>query len=189
MTSRRSGLRLLRPDDGRFASWCGSCARARISPRQGYRLVLGPLRENQMRKISLVAAITAIALMLAGVGVWATSTIQARIDVPASAQIDPLQITKAQGTCQMPIMTITPWCSRNAPPSDGRRARDYSILPTTRTAEYYDCSAISLLRNPHVTRCRQFRSCRSQPADGDLVGTEVTRLGTVPLRHDGAKHL
>jgi len=44
-----------------------------------------------MRKISLVAA---IALMLAGVGVWATSTIQARIAVPASAQIDPLQITK-----------------------------------------------------------------------------------------------
>jgi hypothetical protein len=43
-----------------------------------------------MRKISLVAA---IALMLAGVGVWATSTTQARIDVPASAQIDPLQIT------------------------------------------------------------------------------------------------
>ena len=47
-----------------------------------------------MRKISLVAVITAIALMLAGVGVWATSTIQARIDVPAGAQIDPLQITK-----------------------------------------------------------------------------------------------
>jgi hypothetical protein len=47
-----------------------------------------------MRKISLVAAITAIALMLAGVGVWATSTTQARIDVPASAQIDPLQIMK-----------------------------------------------------------------------------------------------
>ena len=44
-----------------------------------------------MRKISLVAG---IALMLAGVGVWATSTIQARIAVPASAQIDPLQITK-----------------------------------------------------------------------------------------------
>ena len=43
-----------------------------------------------MRKISLVAA---IALMLAGVGVWATSSIQARINVPASAQIDPLQIT------------------------------------------------------------------------------------------------
>ena len=41
-----------------------------------------------MRKISLVAA---IALVLAGVG--ATSTIQARIDVRASAQIDPLQIT------------------------------------------------------------------------------------------------
>ena len=44
-----------------------------------------------MRKISLVAA---IAIMLAGVGVWATSTIQARIEVPGSAQIDPLQITK-----------------------------------------------------------------------------------------------
>ena len=42
-----------------------------------------------MRKISLVAA---MALVLAGVG--ATSIIQARIDVPASAQIDPLQITK-----------------------------------------------------------------------------------------------
>ena len=40
-----------------------------------------------MRKISLVAA---IALMLAGVGVWATSTTQALIDVPADAQIDPL---------------------------------------------------------------------------------------------------
>jgi hypothetical protein len=34
-----------------------------------------------MRKISLVAA---IALMLAGVGVWVTSTTQARIDVPAA---------------------------------------------------------------------------------------------------------
>ena len=41
-----------------------------------------------MREISLVAAIAAV---LAGVG--ATSTIQARIDVPVSAQIDPLQIT------------------------------------------------------------------------------------------------
>jgi hypothetical protein len=38
-----------------------------------------------MRKVSLVAA---IALMLAGVGVWATST-TLRIDVPADAQIDP----------------------------------------------------------------------------------------------------
>ena len=43
-----------------------------------------------MRKISLIAAIS---LMLAGVGVWATSNTQARIDVPAGAQIDPLQIT------------------------------------------------------------------------------------------------
>ena len=40
-----------------------------------------------MRKISIVAA---IALMLAGAGVWATSTTQARIDVPAGAQINPL---------------------------------------------------------------------------------------------------
>jgi hypothetical protein len=30
-------------------------------------------------------------------------------------------------------------------------------------AEYYDCSAISLCRNPHVTQCRQFRSYASQP--------------------------
>ena len=51
-----------------------------------------------MRKISLVAA---IALMLAGVGVCATSTIQARIDVPASAQIDPLQIT--MGARHLPV--------------------------------------------------------------------------------------
>src|SRR5262249_50715200 len=31
MTSGRSGLRLLRPDAGRFTSWCGSCAKARRS--------------------------------------------------------------------------------------------------------------------------------------------------------------
>jgi hypothetical protein len=43
-----------------------------------------------MRKISTVAA---IASMLAGVGIWATSITRARIDVPAHAQIDPLQIT------------------------------------------------------------------------------------------------
>jgi hypothetical protein len=47
-----------------------------------------------MRKISLVAA---IALMLAGVGVWSTSTTQARIDVPAGAQVNPLQIMMAVG--------------------------------------------------------------------------------------------
>jgi hypothetical protein len=58
------------------------------------------LWENQMRNISLVAAIAlmlagkisliaAIALLLAG----AISTTQARIDVPAGAQIDPLHIT------------------------------------------------------------------------------------------------
>ena len=52
-----------------------------------------------MRKISLVAA---IALMLAGVGVWATSTTQARIDVPAGAQINPFrQIT--MGARHLPV--------------------------------------------------------------------------------------
>jgi len=44
-----------------------------------------------MRKISLVVA---IALMLAGVGVWAT----ARIDVPAGAQFNPSQITMGAGS-------------------------------------------------------------------------------------------
>jgi hypothetical protein len=51
-----------------------------------------------MRKISLAAAIT---LMLAGVGVWATSTTQARIDVPARVQIDPLQLT--MGARHLPV--------------------------------------------------------------------------------------
>ena len=51
-----------------------------------------------MRKIRLVAA---IALMLAGVGVWATSTAPARIDVPAGAQINPLQIT--MGARHLPV--------------------------------------------------------------------------------------
>ena len=51
-----------------------------------------------MRRISLVAA---IALMLAGVGVWATSTTQARIDVPAGAQINPFQIT--MGARHLPV--------------------------------------------------------------------------------------
>jgi hypothetical protein len=49
-----------------------------------------PPGEARMRKISLVAA---IALVLAGADVWVTSTTRARIDVPAGAQIDPLQIT------------------------------------------------------------------------------------------------
>ena len=48
-----------------------------------------------MRKISLVAA---IALMLAGV---ATSTTQARLDVPTGAQINPLQIMK--GARHLPV--------------------------------------------------------------------------------------
>ena len=51
-----------------------------------------------MRNISFVAA---IALMLAGVGVWATSTTQARIDVPAGAQFNPLQIT--MGARHLPV--------------------------------------------------------------------------------------
>ena len=51
-----------------------------------------------MRKISLLAA---VALMLAGVGLWVTSTTQARIDVSAGAQIDPLQITK--GARNLPL--------------------------------------------------------------------------------------
>ena len=51
-----------------------------------------------MRKISLLAA---IALVLAGVGVWATSTTQARIDVPAGAQSNPLQIT--MGARHLPV--------------------------------------------------------------------------------------
>src|SRR6516165_4747813 len=40
MTSGRSGLRLPRPDDGRFASWCGSYAGARRS------LGIADLRRN-----------------------------------------------------------------------------------------------------------------------------------------------
>ena len=47
-----------------------------------------------MHKISFVVA---IALMLAGVGVWATSTTQARIDVPAGAQVNPSQLTMGAG--------------------------------------------------------------------------------------------
>ena len=53
-----------------------------------------------MRKISLVAA---IALMLAGVGVWATSTTQARIEVPAGAQINPLQMQITMGARDLPV--------------------------------------------------------------------------------------
>jgi len=52
--------------------------------RQGKEIARYGKGETQMRKISLVAAIS---LMLAGVGVWATSNTQARIDVPADAQI------------------------------------------------------------------------------------------------------
>ena len=51
-----------------------------------------------MRKISLVAA---IALMIAGVAVWATSTTQARLNVPAGAQINPLQLT--MGARHLPV--------------------------------------------------------------------------------------
>jgi hypothetical protein len=68
--------------------------------RQGKEIARywGPLGETQMHKISLVAA---IALMLAGVGVWGTSTTPARIDVPAGAQINPLQIM--MGARHLPV--------------------------------------------------------------------------------------
>jgi hypothetical protein len=39
--------------------------------------------------------------VLAGVGVWATSTTQARNDVPAGAQINPFQIT--MGARHLPV--------------------------------------------------------------------------------------
>ena len=51
-----------------------------------------------MSKISLVAG---IALMLAGLGVWATSTTPARTEMSAGAQINPLQIT--MGTRHLPV--------------------------------------------------------------------------------------
>ena len=51
-----------------------------------------------MRKISLVAG---TALMLTGVGVSATSTTPARTDVPAGAQINPLQLT--MGARHLPV--------------------------------------------------------------------------------------
>jgi hypothetical protein len=63
-----------------------------------------------MRKISLLAA---IALMLAGVGVWATSTTQARIDVPAGAQINPLQIT--MGARHLPVAHYDDYSLEYAP--------------------------------------------------------------------------
>src|SRR6201987_874539 len=94
MTSGRSGLRLLRPDDER------SDHGADRTLRQADRSVLGPLGETQMRKISLVAA---IALILAGVGVWVTSTTQARIDVPAGAQINPLEMQTTMGASHLPV--------------------------------------------------------------------------------------
>jgi hypothetical protein len=40
-----------------------------------------------MRKISLFTA--AAALILVGIGAWAASTTQARVDIPAEAGIDP----------------------------------------------------------------------------------------------------
>jgi class 3 adenylate cyclase len=70
---------------------CGSCAKAKRS--FGSRAP----GETQMRKISLVAA---IALMLAGVGVWATSTTQARLDAHL-AQSNPSQIM--MGARHLPV--------------------------------------------------------------------------------------
>ena len=63
--------------------------------RQGKEIALyGPLGETQMHKISFVVA---TALMLAGIGVWASPTTQARIDVPVGAQINISKITKDAG--------------------------------------------------------------------------------------------
>ena len=53
-----------------------------------------------MRKVSLVAA---IALMLAGVAVWAASPPQARLDEPAGAQINPLQMQTTMGARHLPV--------------------------------------------------------------------------------------
>jgi hypothetical protein len=67
--------------------------------RQGKEIArLSSSGETQMRKISLFAA---IALVLAGVGAWATSITQTRIDVPAGAQINPLDTT--MGAKHLPI--------------------------------------------------------------------------------------
>ena len=63
-----------------------------------------------MRKVRLLAAIS---LMLAGVGVWATSTTQARIDVPAGAQINPLAIT--MGAKHLPIAHYDDYSVEYAP--------------------------------------------------------------------------
>ena len=81
MTSGRSGLRLPWPDDGRFASWCGSCAKARIS-----------------------------------LGIWVSEFGPPRpfgrvsMCRPAHRSIR-CRSRWAQGTCLLPSMTITPWCS------------------------------------------------------------------------------
>jgi hypothetical protein len=50
----------------------------------------GKEQSIQMRRISLFAAVAA--LMLAGIGVWAASTTQARVDIPVQARLDPLQL-------------------------------------------------------------------------------------------------
>ena len=47
-------------------------------------------RRIHMRKISLFAA--AAALTLAGIGAWAASTTQARVDIPVEAGLDPSQM-------------------------------------------------------------------------------------------------
>jgi hypothetical protein len=86
-------VRIVRP-------WCVSCVKGKDIARYW-----GPLGETQMRKISLVAA---IALTLAGVGVWGTSTTPAPIDVPAGAQINPLQIM--MGARHLPVAHYDDYC-------------------------------------------------------------------------------
>jgi len=81
MTSGRSGLRLPWLDDGRLASWCGSRAKARIS-----------------------------------LGIWVSEFGPPRpfgrvsMCRPAHRSIR-CRSRWAQGTCLLPSMTITPWCS------------------------------------------------------------------------------
>jgi hypothetical protein len=43
-----------------------------------------------MRKMSMFAA--AAALVLAGIGAWAASTSQARVDIPVEARLDPSEM-------------------------------------------------------------------------------------------------
>jgi hypothetical protein len=51
---------------------------------------IGTEKRIHMRKISVFAA--AAALILAGIGAWAASATQARVDIPVEGGLDPLQM-------------------------------------------------------------------------------------------------